>query len=368
MAGTSTAPAIVLRISRTLTKRPGQKRRSRFGSVARSLTVPVSSCTALSRNVRVAGYHGARLVGQPDLDREAAVLHVPLDLGEVVLGHRELGVYGVDPLDAQERARVGGDHVAEVDQALPRAPVDGRANLRVRQLQTRAVDHRLVGADGRAGVLDGGLAGHHRGLGLGEPRLGRRDGSLAVLDHRLVGPDCRRRRLHRRPYLVALLAGDVALADQLGVALILHAGVLELGLVPDDVGLGLGELRPRLGQGGLGLRHRGLVARGVRFRLARLSLVSRHVGLGLLDGRLDRARVDHEQEVTLLEVGAVGDVDLDDPARDLRLDGDDLVRHALAHRVDVQGRVARDGRRHRHRRGRPLEAGLLLLPLTRGQG
>ena len=314
-----------------------------------------------------AGHHGARLIGQPDLDREAAVLHVPLDPGEVVLGHRELGVDGVEPLDAQERARVRGDDVAEVGQALPRAPVDGRANLRVGQLETRAVDHRLVGADGRARVLDGGLAGHHRGLGLGEPRLGRRDGGLAALDHRLVGPERRRRRLHRRPYLIALLAGDVALADQLGVALILHAGVLELGLVLDDVGLGLGELRPRLGQGGLGLRHRGLVARGVRFRLARLSLVSRHVGLGLLDGRLDRARVDREQEIALLHVGAVGEVDLDDPARDLGLERHDLVRHAPAHGVDVERRVAHDRRGHRHGRRRALEARLLLLTLARRQ-
>ena len=55
MAGTSTAPAICPRISRTFTKRPGQSRRSRFGTVARSLTVPVPSCTELSRNVRVPG-------------------------------------------------------------------------------------------------------------------------------------------------------------------------------------------------------------------------------------------------------------------------------------------------------------------------
>ena len=97
-----------------------------------------------------------------------------------------------------------------------------------------------------------------------------------------------------------LLAGDVALPDQLRVAPILDPGVLELRLVADDVGLGLAELRPGLGQRRLRLLDRRLVAGGVGLGLARLGLVPGHVGLGLLDGGLDRARIDREQEIALL--------------------------------------------------------------------
>ena len=165
----------------------------------------------------------------------------------------------------------------------------------------------------------------------------------------------------------ALLAGDVPLPEQLRVAPILSLGVLELRLVAHDVGLGLGELRPGLGERRLRLRDRRLVARRVGLGLARLRLVARHVGLGLLDGRLDRARVDGEQEVALLEIGAVREMDLDDAPRDLRLDGDHLVGHGLAHRVEVERRVARDRGRHGDRRRRALEGGLRLL-LAGGQG
>ncbi len=57
-------------------------------------------------------------------------------------------------------------------------------------------------------------------------------------------------------------------------------------------------------------------------------------------------------------------MDLHDPAGDLGLDGDDLVRHAPAHRVDVEERVASDGRGHRHGRRWAHEVRLLLLPLA----
>jgi len=48
-AGTSTAPGIMARISLTFTKRPGHSRWLPLGIVARSKTVPLLLCTALSR-------------------------------------------------------------------------------------------------------------------------------------------------------------------------------------------------------------------------------------------------------------------------------------------------------------------------------
>ena len=90
------------------------------------------------------------------------------------------------------------------------------------------------------------------------------------------------RRLHGGPDLIGLLAGDVALADQLRVAPILGLGVLELRLVAHDVGFGLAELRLGLGQRGLGLLDGRLIPGGVGLGLARLGLIAGHVGLGLL--------------------------------------------------------------------------------------
>ncbi len=50
-AGTSTASLRVPSTSLTFTNRPGQKRQSALGTVARSFTVPVPSCTTLSMKV-----------------------------------------------------------------------------------------------------------------------------------------------------------------------------------------------------------------------------------------------------------------------------------------------------------------------------
>ena len=176
----------------------------------------------------------------------------------------------------------------------------------------------------------------------------------------------RRRGLHGGADLVRLLPGDVALLDQLRVAPVLDPRVLELGLVADDVGLGLAQLRLRLGQRRQRLLDGRLVAGAVGLGLPRLGLVLGHVGLGLLDGGLDGPWIDREQELTLLQVGAVGEVDLHDPPGDLRLDRDHLVGDALAHRVDVERRVAGDRRRDGDGRGRALEC-RLGLSIARGE-
>ena len=55
-------------IRRTLTKRPGQKRRSALAIVARSFTVPLPSATVLSRKVSSPAARLFGLVGQPHLD------------------------------------------------------------------------------------------------------------------------------------------------------------------------------------------------------------------------------------------------------------------------------------------------------------
>jgi hypothetical protein len=68
----------------------------------------------------------------------------------------------------------------------------------------------------------------------------------------------------------------------------------------------------------------------------------------------------------LPEIGAIREVDLDDPPRDLRLDRHDLVGRALAHLVEVERRVARDRGLDGDGGRRPLER-RLRLPVAGGE-
>ena len=131
--------------------------------------------------------------------------HVPLDLGEVVLGDREVRVDRVEPLDGEQGAVVRGHDVADVDEPLARAAVDGRPDLRVLEVEVRGLDRCLALPDLRLGHLDG-VSPHFklllrdrsrpdkfigpRQLGFGEvqgsPRLG--DGRLGGVVVCLEGP------------------------------------------------------------------------------------------------------------------------------------------------------------------------------------
>src|SRR5207245_10322754 len=76
---------------------------------------------------------------------------------------------------------------------------------------------------------------------------------------------------------------------------------------------------------------------------------------GRIELGLVRPRVDGEQRVPRVQIRAVGEVDPGDPSRNLRLDRDHLARDDLADLVEIDRHVARDRRRHGHRRRRPLE-------------
>src|SRR4030095_13457745 len=101
----------------------------------------------------------------------------------------------------QERDVVGLAAVADLDHQAPRPTVDRRADRAVAHVQARALDRRLVGADGR---------GDRRGVGLDA---------------------------------VVLLLGDVVLLDQVLVALHVGVGVGQLRVVAGQRRRGLGERR-----------------------------------------------------------------------------------------------------------------------------
>ena len=116
---------------------------------------------------------------------------------------------------------------------------------------------------------------------------------------------------------------DQLLLEQRAIALLLGARVLELARVAVEVGLGLLHV-------GLALDERGL-------GLAELRDVAGDVGLRLAQRDLERPRVDDEEHVAGLDVGAVGRRLPLDEALDARADLDGLDRLGLAHVVAVHG-------------------------------
>ena len=155
---------------------------------------------------------------------------------------------------------VRGDDVPDIDQAVPRAAVDRRADRGVLQIQARGLDRGLV-------LLDLRLAHVH-----------------GVLPRVVILP-----------------------RDGLGLDQVLHARKLNPG-----------EVQRRLGL--------------------------REVRLGGIELRLERPRVDREQRIALLQVRAVGEMDLRDPAGDLRLHGNHLARDAPSRlRPDRRARLGDRG-------------------------
>ena len=132
---------------------------------------------------------------------------------------------------------------------------------------------------------------------------------LGVVDQRLVGDDRRLVLAHQSGLRVVLLAGDRILGDQGLVALQVDLGVLEQRLV--------------------------LVERALR-------LLQRHdVG----------ARIDHRQEIALLDRLAFGELDLGELAGDLRLHRHRRERRHGAQRLDDDRDVALGGRGQPDRNG-----------------
>ena len=135
-----------------------------------------------------------------------------------------------------------------------------------------------------------------------------------------------------------LLRGDRGFGDALGLGALVE-GLLGDGLVAHElrgareIGLGKGEVGPRL----------------------------RQVGLGLVERGLERALVDREQEVALLDDLAVGEMDAVEIAGHARahldrVDGDEAADIlVIVDDVAFDRRRDRDGRR---RRGRARSAGL----------
>ena len=198
----------------------------------------------------------------------------------------------MDAVDHDQRiADVVGLHdVALVDQEIAGAPVDGRADLRVRELQPHVLHRRLVRP-------------HHGARGL---------------HRRLVGLDRGGQAQLVRADLVVLLARDHAAVDQPPVAILLDHGIVVLRLVAREVGLGLGDLRLMLGE----------------------------LGARLLERGLEGARVDGEEEVAGLDVLALLEVDPGDLAADLGEHGHRRRRLHVADGPHPHGDVARGHLRH----------------------
>ncbi len=158
----------------------------------------------------------------------------------------------------------------------------------------------------------------------------RRDRTVLEVDpsgreRRLVLPQLRLGHVHRALLRVVVRLRDDLRGDELREAREVGAREVEHRLGPGDV---------RLGGGGR---------------------------------RAIRLRVDREEGVALSQIGAVLEVDLRDPAANLRLHGHDLARDALPDLVEVDGDVAGDGLRDRHGRGRALEGGRALLLAGAGE-
>ena len=156
-------------------------------------------------------------------------------------------------------------------------------------------------------------------------------------------------------------------ADQ-GVAL-LDLEIVERGLIGldgrrQDVGLGLGVVD-------IDLRGRALadevgVAAQIALRALELRPVPGERALGLFDLGVDLARVEREQEVALVDLGAVLEMNRDDGGFQPRLQRDARDRRHRSDRVDIdRHRLAfglGDFNRDRARPLRPLRAGVAAHP------
>ena len=174
------------------------------------------------------------------------------------------------------------------------APVHGRVDVGIAELNIEIVDGRLVGFHLRLGAVD----------------------------RRLVGVQELGQRIRVAFELLALLLGENALLHQLEVALRLFARVLRVGRVAIQIGFRL-EFQ---GRALLQIRHR-------RLHLA-----------------FQRLSIDQEQDIVLLDVVSLLKIDLGEhaaglgPHRDHRV-GFDVADHRNVHRHVLQRDL---GDFHRH--------------------
>src|SRR5262245_14994567 len=174
-----------------------------------------------------------RIAGGDRGDREPAFGHVALDDRELLLGHGERDIDGLDLVDHDQGGvtRAARPHdIALVEHQAPGAPVDRRADVRVAELELGVLHGGLVGAHGLFRALDGGLVGT--------------DGLLRALDVRLVGADRRREGIGGGPEAVVLLLRDQPALQEVLVALGLHFRIARLGLIPQHGRAGLTDARP----------------------------------------------------------------------------------------------------------------------------
>ena len=99
-------------------------------------------------------------------DGELSHGHVFLDIPQLRFRNGEGDVNGLHLVDGHQVHVVCRDHVPLLDHEVAGAPVDGRADFRISQLELVGLDHRLGGHHLGLSALDGGSVGAH-GLGLG---------------------------------------------------------------------------------------------------------------------------------------------------------------------------------------------------------
>src|ERR1700730_8944492 len=79
------------------------------------------------------------------------------------------------------------------------------------------------------------------------------------------------------------------------------------------------------------------------------------MGFSGVELSLEWPRVDGKKRVTLLQVGAVSEMNFRNASGHLRLDGDHFASHASAHFVEVQGDIVRNRGSNRYGSRRPFE-------------
>src|ERR1019366_4843080 len=92
-------------------------------------------------------------------DGEAAQCHVLFDGGQLGFGNGESDVDGLNLVDGDHVHIVGGDHVTLFDGEVAGAPVDGRIDGGVAELDLGVFSGGGAGANGGLGASDGGLVG-----------------------------------------------------------------------------------------------------------------------------------------------------------------------------------------------------------------
>jgi hypothetical protein len=109
------------------------------------------------------------------------------------------------------------------------------------------------------------------------------------------------------------------------------------------------------------------ISRQGSFGLSLQRHVLGQIGLGLLKTRLKRPRIDGEEQIALLYVGAVDEVCIRNSPGYLRPNLDYFTRDAFADLIQIYRHILCHRRRNCYRRRRPVERHLLLLPASRAQ-